>query len=242
MMEMIVDAHTHLGDFPLFNVGLDADGLVGLMDGNGISHSVLFSLPNELTLEAVMRYPNRLSGLVWINPNDGEEALNLVERAVKDWGFRGVKMHPLLDAYLPDSDVVHPVMELARKLRVPVLFHSGHPPWSLPWHLGNLAEAFTDVPIVMGHMGHGHIVYINGALEVARKHDNIYLETSGMPMHSKIKEAVETMGVDRVMYGSDAPFGHPAFEMKKVEVSGISGDEMDRVLGENAVEVFSLKL
>ncbi len=242
MIEMIVDSHTHLGDFPLFNVRLDADGLVGLMDGQGISRSVLFSLPNELTLEAVRRYPNRLSGLVWINPHDGEEALNLVERAVKDWGFKGIKMHPLLDAYLPDSDLVHPVMELARKLRVPVLFHSGHPPWSLPWHLGNLAEAFPDVPIVMGHMGHGHIVYINGALEVARKHDNIYLETSGMPMHSKIKEAVETVGVDRVMYGSDSPFGHPAFEMKKVEVSGISGDEMDRVLGENAVEVFSLKL
>ncbi len=239
---MIVDSHTHLGDFPLFNVRLDADGLVGLMDGQGISRSVLFSLPNELTLEAVRRYPNRLSGLVWINPHDGEEALNLVERAVKDWGFKGIKMHPLLDAYLPDSDLVHPVMELARKLRVPVLFHSGHPPWSLPWHLGNLAEAFPDVPIVMGHMGHGHIVYINGALEVARKHDNIYLETSGMPMHSKIKEAVETVGVDRVMYGSDSPFGHPAFEMKKVEVSGISGYEMDRVLGENAVEVFSLKL
>lgn len=241
-MEMIVDAHTHLGKFPVFNVGLDADDLVGLMDRNGISHSVLFSLPNELTLEAVRRYPNRLSGLVWINPHDGEEALNLVERAVKDWGFKGVKMHPLLDAYLPDSDVVHPVMELARKLRIPVLFHSGHPPWSLPWHFGNLAEAFPDVPIVVGHMGHGHIVYINGALEVARKHDNIYLETSGMPMHSKIKEAVDTVGVDRVMYGSDAPFGHPAFEMKKVEVSGIGGDEMDRVLGENAVEVFSLKL
>jgi len=45
------------------------------------------------------------------------------------------------------------------------------------------------VPIVLSHMGHGHIVYINGAIEVAKRNDYVFLETSGMPMHSKIKEA-----------------------------------------------------
>lgn len=237
---MIVDAHTHLGYFPVFNVSLDADGLVNLMDEYGITYSVLFSLPNELTLEAVRRYSERLCGLVWVNPYDGEVALEAIENAVSSWGFKGVKMHPLLDSYLPDTEIVHPVMELARKLEIPVLFHCGHPPWSLPWHFGNLADTFPDVSIVLGHMGHGHIVYINGAIEVAKRHDNVYLETSGMPMHSKIKEAADVVGIDRVMYGSDAPFGHQAFELKKIEVSGLKGDELDRVLGENALKLFQI--
>lgn len=237
---MIVDAHTHLGDFPLFNVRLDAEGLIRMMDECGVDHALLFSLPNELTREAVERYPDRLSGMVWVNPLDGEAALSAVKEAVSRWGFKGIKLHPLLDSYLPDSEVVHPVMELAGRLGVPILFHCGHPPWTLPWHFGNLADRFPDVQIILGHMGHGHIVYINGALEVAQKHRNIFLETSGMPMHSKIKEAADTVGVDRVLYGSDAPFGHPAFELKKVEVSGLIGEEMEMVLGENARRLFGL--
>jgi len=211
------------------------------MDDCGVSSSVLFSLPNELTLNAVGRHPDRLHGLVWVNPLHGEAALNLVREAVSRWGFKGVKLHPLIDGYLPDSDVVDPLMELVRRLRVPVLSHCGHPPWTLPWHFGNLAERFSDVQIILGHMGHGHIVYINGALDVARRHENILLETSAMPMHSKIKEAVDKIGVDRVLYGSDAPFGHPAFEIRKVEVSGLTQEELGMVLGENALRVFGLQ-
>ena len=239
---MIVDAHTHLGDFPVFNVKLDAKGLIEAMDRSGVDHSVLFSLPNELTLEAVKKFPDRLSGLVWIDPKEGEKALRDIEIGIEDWGFRGLKLHPLLDSYLPDSEILDPVMDLAERRKVPTLFHCGHPPWSLPWHFGNLADRYPGVRIILGHMGHGHIVYINGALDVARRHENIYLETSGMPMHSKIKEAVETIGVDRVMYGSDAPFGHPAFEIEKVMVSGLREDELERVLSVNAMEVFKIRL
>lgn len=242
MKTMIVDAHTHLGKFPMFNVSLDAEGLISLMDGWDVDHSILFSLPNELTLKAVRGHPERLSGLVWVNPYDGEEALDAIKTGVNEWGFKGVKLHPLIDSYLPDNDVVYPVIETAEKFGIPVVFHCGHPPWSLPWHFGNLADTFPDVSIVLAHMGHGHIVYINGAIDVAVKHENIYLETSGMPMHTKIKEAVDRVGVHRVLYGSDAPFGHPAFEVKKVEVSGLSEEELGRVLAYNAIELFKLDL
>ncbi|MFP3951094.1 MAG: amidohydrolase family protein [Candidatus Bathyarchaeia archaeon] len=239
---MIIDAHTHLGAFPDFNVELDAEGLISLMDECDVEHSVVFSLPNRLTYDAIKEYPGRLSGLVWVNPLQGEAAEDEVRKAINGWGFKGIKMHPLLDSYLPDSEAVDPIMELARKYETPVLFHSGHPPWSLPWHFGNLAQRFPDVKIILGHMGHGHIVYINGSIDVAMKHENIYLETSGMPMHTKIKEAVEKVGVNRALYGSDAPFGHQAFEIKKVEVSGLNSPEISKVLGENALTLFKLDI
>jgi hypothetical protein len=239
---MIIDAHTHLGEFPDFNVRINAEGMIEMMDKWDVDHSIIFSLPNKISKEAVQKYPERLSGLVWVNPYHGEEALDEIKRTVQDWGFKGVKMHPLMDSYLPDSEIVYPVMELAGDLNVPILFHCGHPPWSLPWHFGNLAEVFPEVTMILGHMGHGHIVYINGAIEVAKKFDNIYLETSAMPMHTKIKEAVESVGSDRVLYGSDSPFGHPSFEIKKVEVSGLEAEELDGVLGYNCIKVFHLEI
>ncbi|MCS7385301.1 MAG: amidohydrolase family protein [archaeon GB-1867-005] len=240
-MSVIVDSHTHLGDFPLFNVRLDADSMIKLMDEYNIEKSIVFSLPNELTLKAVQKYPERLAGLVWVNPHRGDEAIKLIDKAVIEWNFKGIKLHPLLDSYLPDQEIVDPIMERARKHGIPVLFHCGHPPWSLPWHFSPLADRFPDVTIILGHMGHGHIVYINGAIEIAKKHENIMLETSGMPMHSKIKEAAEVLGPERILYGSDMPFGHPAFELEKVRVSGLSRRELELVLGENALRVFKLK-
>jgi hypothetical protein len=221
---------------------MDVESLLHIMDEHDIVHSVVFSFRNELTLNAVKNHPDRFTGLVWVNPLTGEKAVNKIREGCKEWGFRGIKLHPLMDAYLPDSEIVHPVMEQAEKFKIPVLFHCGHPPWSLPWHFENLADRFSEVPIILGHMGHGHIVYINGAISVAQKFDNVYLETSGMPMHTKIKEAVDKVGLNKVLYGSDAPFGHPAFELKKVEVSGLKKHEISRVLGENAQELFKLRI
>lgn len=237
---MIIDSHTHLGNFPLFNVELKADTLIQTMDEWKITKSVVFSLPNRTTLEAVQKYHDKLVGLVWANPHRGDKALQEIDSAIKDWGFKGIKMHPLLDAYLPDQDIVHPIMDLAKKHRAPVLFHCGHPPWSLPWHFSNLADVYPDVTMILGHMGHGHIVYINGSIDVAARHDNIVLETSGMPMHTKIREAAGRLGVDRVIYGSDSPFGHPAFEIPKVKISGLSDEELDLILAGNAARIFRL--
>jgi len=236
----MIDSHTHLGRYPLFNVGMASDQMIRLMDEYGIELCVVSSLPNSLTFEAVKEYPSRLAGLLWVDPKRGVEAAKDAEKAVREFGFKGVKMHPLLDSFLPDDELVNPVMEAAERLQVPVLFHSGHPPWSLPWHFGNLADRFPDVKIILGHMGHGHIIYVNGAIEMALKHKNVYLETSGMPMHCKVKEAVEKVGVEKVLYGSDTPFGHPAFELAKLKVSGLTEEELNQVIDSNARRLFKL--
>ncbi|MCK4439045.1 amidohydrolase family protein, partial [Candidatus Bathyarchaeota archaeon] len=87
---------------------------------------------------------------------------------------------------------------------------------------------------------HGHIVYINGALDVAEDHPNIAVDTAGMTMHTKIREAVERLGEHRVMYGSDTPLGHPAWEIPKVQVSGLDEKQLHKVLYENAKTIYNM--
>jgi predicted TIM-barrel fold metal-dependent hydrolase len=130
-------------------------------------------------------------------------------------------------------------MELLRERGgLPVLVHSGHPIFTLPWSIEELAVSFPDVPVVMAHMGHGNAVYINAAIDIAERRPNVYLETSGMPMHTKIAEAVARVGAGRVLYGSDAPFHHPAVEILRVRVSGLHAPDLDRVLRQNSLELF----
>jgi len=92
----------------------------------------------------------------------------------------------------------------------------------------------------MIHMGHGHGVYIQAAIECARKHPNIYLETSGMPMHTKIKEAYEQVGADRVMFGTDMPFHHPSVEIQRSMVSGLRSGQLRNLFYNNAKKLLGV--
>ncbi len=235
----IIEAHAHLGEFAVFGETLTTEKLLTIMDEHDIEKAVVSALPNSLTREAAEEHPERISGLVRVNPFD-DDAPALVDEAIQDWGFKGVKLNPLFNNYTPDNPVVDPVMKAARRHIVPALIHSGHAPWSLPWSFERLARRFPDVTIVMAHMGHGHIVYINGALDVAEDHPNIAVDTAGMTMHTKIREAVERLGENRVMYGSDVPLGHPAWEIPKVKVSGLDEQQLRKVLYENAVSIYDL--
>jgi predicted TIM-barrel fold metal-dependent hydrolase len=233
---MTFDSHMHVGDFPLFNVSLDREGLGALMQETGISQALLFSPDNELVREIAEELPG-VWALYWANPNRPEsydEARAFLEHP----RFRGIKFHPLLDSYHPNDPSVHPFMQLAGDRGLPVLFHTGHPIFTLPWSIEEVAANFPETKVVFGHMGHGNIVYINASIDIACRRPNVYLETSGMPMHTKIREAVERVGAERVMYGSDAPFHHPAVEQLKVRLSGLGEADVERVLSGSASALY----
>ena len=182
-----IDAHAHIGDFGSW-AGVDGspEQLIAFMDEYEIEQTVLCAKDhtgNEGVAEAAARYPGRFIPLVYLNPLEGADICReKVETYVDGKGFRGIKMNPLRHAFVADDTAVDPVMEMARSRHLPVFIHSGHPPYSLPWSIALLAERFPEVKTVMIHMGHGHGVYIDAALKMAKRFPNIYLEMSGMPM------------------------------------------------------------
>jgi uncharacterized protein len=233
---MIFDCHMHLGDFPAFNVSLNEPGLDELMSCCGLDKAIIFHPDNSLVQRAIATRP-QVFGLVWANPKE-PNCTQMVESYLNDENFRGVKLHPLLDGYHPNDPMVHPLADLLAERNLPFLIHTGHPIFTLPWSVEELAQAKPKTKVIMGHMGHGNIIYINAAIAAAERQPNVYLETSGMPMHTKILEAVNKAGVDRVLYGSDAPFHHPKVEILKIKLSGLKENEMEMVLGKNAERIF----
>jgi predicted TIM-barrel fold metal-dependent hydrolase len=235
---MVLDSHMHVGEFPYFNVAIDRDGLVRTMREHGVETGMVFHPDNQF-VRRIIADTSGLYGLVWVNPREPGAATTTAALLDEPGSrFRGIKLHPLLDGYHPDDPMVHPVIEVIRERGLPALIHCGHPIFSLPWSIEELVRRFPDARIILGHMGHGNIVYINASIDVAARNPNVYLETSGMPMHTKIREAVERVGPERVLYGSDTPFHHPTVELAKVRVSGLSSDQLTAVLGENGRRLF----
>ncbi|MBQ3893498.1 MAG: amidohydrolase family protein [Desulfovibrio sp.] len=235
-----IDAHSHVGRFGSpFDVDFDASRLAAQMDGYNIEKTILCPAGahlNEELLAAWKAMPERIAPLCWVNANLGQDAYDMLEHYLRDEGFAGVKMQPLFDAFTADSPAVDPIIDIARACGRPVFIHCGHPPFSLPWQIGLLAERHPDVPMVMIHMGHGHGVYIEGSINMALKYDNLFLEVSGMPMGCQIKNAYEKVGAERVMFGIDSPFHHPSVEIQRVLSCGLGDAQLEDVFYRNAAK------
>lgn len=238
-----IDAHSHIGDFGGWaGVAFTKDRLIEQMKEYDIEKTFLTGASfqgNDMVVDAFQSYPDKIVPFVWINPalDDTEKKL---DKYINQEGFAGIKMQPLFDSFVADDPVVYPVMDFAREYDVPVFIHCGHPPYSLPWSIALLAEKYPDVRVTMIHMGHGHGVYIDASIKMAKRYSNLYLEMSGMPMGSKIKEAYETVGKDRIMFGIDAPFHHPTVEIQKVISCGLDEKAQEDVFYNNAKNLLRL--
>jgi hypothetical protein len=99
---MIFDAHTHVGDFgPMFNVSLDRDGLAALIEEHEYEGCCVFHPDNEYVRTVVESIPEAY-GLVWANPKV-PGYLEEAERFLEHPKFLGLKLHPLIDGYLPKA-------------------------------------------------------------------------------------------------------------------------------------------
>ena len=238
-----IDAHSHIGSFGGWaGVAFTAEKLLEQMDEYEIEKPFSPARPSGTTTRWPRRSTNTrtrscpLYGLIPVLDNVPEK----LHHYVCDEGFMGIKMQPLFDSFVADDPVVYPVMDFAREHKIPVFIHCGHPPYSLPWSIALLAEQYPDVPVTMIHMGHGHGVYIDASIKMAKRYPNLYLEMSGMPMGCKIAEAYKTVGTDRIMFGIDSPFHHPSVEIQKVLTSGLTEKEQEDVFYNNAKKLLKL--
>ena len=129
-----IDAHAHVGYFGGWaDVGYTDEQMVAEMDRYGIEKSVVSYMDNTVVERAVERFPDRFVGITWANPYDGDKAVETVIREAREHGFQGIKLHPLFNAFTANDAVVHPLMEVAQQMDLPVFIHSGHPPFSLQY-------------------------------------------------------------------------------------------------------------
>ena len=192
----------------------------------------------DLIAGACSEYAGRLYGFIRLNPRYSKESLELLNYAVTILGFRGLKLHPVSTCAHPAGEESIALVRRAGELGVPTLFHCGDEPLTTPLSIAHAALACPGSIIILGHMG-GYF-HVDEAIDVAEMHANIVLETSAMPYPAKIREAVDRVGAERVVFGSDGPVASPVLERHKVEIAGLTAEEKELVLGSNAVKLLRL--
>lgn len=238
---MVIDCHIHINRFREQPVKIILD----MMDTYQVDKAVVFPgtevLPdNQWMADIIKPHRDRLIPFAWLNPIfDTQKAVTELNRMVEDHGFKGIKLHPLFHAFYPNRPYVHKLVERCIEYGIPVLFHSGHAPYSAPHQIAELAAEYPEAVIIMDHMGY-QIGWVDDAILEAQKYKNIILGTTCMPFHEKIQYAVRNVDKYRVIYGSDAPSIHMLPEIDRIKVAGLTPEEMELVMGGNIARLLGL--
>jgi predicted TIM-barrel fold metal-dependent hydrolase len=159
----------------------------------------------------------------------------MFEKAIKSGNVKGLKLHPGDDLFDPDYIMVHPLLELAEKAKIPVVLHTGG--GAKPTMVGLAADRFPRVNFVLLHLGdfHDHVF-------VAKKCENVFLETSQcLYLHRIARQIVDKVGAHRVIWGSDVPYHFQEIEKRKIELAGLTEDELRLIIGANVLRLFNMK-
>lgn len=212
------------------------------LDEAGIDHAVLFPLPNQLNtdnegLRKLLVQDDRFIAVASMNPNLGDAGLEEFRRALSEWGFRGLKLMPVHYAFRSASTAADPLIEIAREFDVPVTIHSGNF-FCHPLEIGEMASRFPDVTFIMDHMGYRY--HVLEAVLAAERCPNLYLATTAVFEPHFIQMAINRVGVERVIFGSNAPLVIPRLQLEVIRALKLSSADEELIFGKTAARLYKL--
>ena len=255
---MIIDINAFLGDWPFGELPYStADGLLGLMDRNGIDmaavssmHGIFYKLcdvANRRLWEEVKDHGDRLIPVGTVNP-----AFPGWERDLKqcrdDFGARAIKLLPAYHGYTVASPECSDAIDAAADLGLPVMLSvKFEDPRVHHWTLripevdlealGALVAAKRGRRLILASV---RTASARTVLSAAGESDCL-VEISHMegPIMC-VQDLVRDIGSHRVLLGTQAPFMNPKGAMLAMGEPGFAEDDRARVLGENAKELLGL--
>ncbi len=189
-----------------------------------------YAVANAEVARIVARHPERLIGFGFVHARrDRGRIAAMVERAVNEFGFRGLKVHG------NDAFPTREVCDAARAHSLPILVDVTGQVHVL--HM--LAPEYPDVPFVVAHMGSFADDWRaqQQCVDLLVRYPNVYADTSGVRRFEYLVEAVRKAGPEKLLFGTDGPWLHPGVELAKIRYLKLPPEQEAAVLGGNAMRL-----
>lgn len=233
-----------------------AAATLAAMDEGGVALGLLSAwygpqgslIANDEVAAMVRAHPGRFRGLAAVDLARPMQAVRELRRCVRELGFCGLRIVPWLWGLPPDDRRYYPLYAECTELGVPVCLQVGHtgplmssePGRPIPY-LEHAALEFPELTLVAGHLG---APWTAEVISLARKFDNLHVDTSAWKAARYPSEFVEFMrrgGGHKVMFGTNYPMLTAAACLESLEGLGLGPDTTAAFLAGNARRVFRLE-
>lgn len=222
---------------------------------------------NELVSGFVKRHPDRFVGFGSIDLSKSQAYVEKKIREIDRLNLKGIKLIPTLQFFNPVAvkKNMEKLFEYCEKKGKIVTYHTGCDPYvweqphfsqdANPKYLKSVLQDFEKVKIIVAHMGCYSAkvpgVWMDEALELGKENENVWFDIAAVPYVVTYRKFVDkvrrTVGLDRVLFGSDYPAvgeGGVSIESVVAEIKCsicLTEEEKAKVLGLNAMELFGLQ-
>lgn len=239
----VIDAHCHLakGDGlagPLSS-GANLNRYLAQANDAGIDRAVLFAIPNsdyarsnKQVAMLVRKYPDRFYGFVLIHPvRDRGRVDNIIKHYILNNGFCGVKVHR------HDGPITREICDAARTFSLPILYDN----MSELEAVKMLGENRPDIAFIIPHLGSfsDNWGIQRAMIDLLEKYPNIFTDTSAVRRCDLLEMAVKKAGSDKILFGTDAPFMHPAVELCKIYQMHLPKNCLSKILSGNFLRLLN---
>lgn len=243
--------------------------LLADMDAAGVGRVLLLgwywenhstcTINNRWHAHWIHEHPERLSAFATVQPLAGEKALEDLKRAI-DAGMCGIgEIFPAAQGFTKDNPTWLKILAWAEENALPVNLHVTDPvgrfyPGRTESPLVDylwIAQQFPNLKIILAHWG-GGLVFYEWNRFCQKAFANVYYDTSASPLMYKagiFKTAIDTVGADKILFGSDYPLILYPKKQKKPDFSlfideiknlGLENESWEKITYKNAKKLFSL--
>jgi predicted TIM-barrel fold metal-dependent hydrolase len=220
---------------------------------------------NDYIADVCRQYPDQTLPVMAVNPRyEGDVVLGEMERCVREFGARAVKLYPTYNHYRPDDrELCWPIYAKALELGIPVIVHQSWTTlvdapmkYQYPAQLDDVARDFRDLVLICCHFG---VPWIEEAMALVAKHTNVYVDTSYWATIEEPEIVLRHLHrcqrygctYDRILWGTDFPVTPPGPSLEifretlpvlasKLGLDPIPQEGLDLMLGGNAARIYGL--
>jgi predicted TIM-barrel fold metal-dependent hydrolase len=233
--------------------------LISLCSANGVGGEEII-VPAEEVLAVVQKYPKRFVGLVGISPihkwGDKYYPPTYIERAIKEYGFKGVHMYPHWYGIRINDRRMYPIFEKCAELDVPISFQTGQGTMrsgsrvvARPIWIDEVVRDFPTLKIVALHSGYP---WEDELVAMATVHEHVYICPDVPPPRlwhpailSYLKEEGRFEGLggsDKIIWATDFPLQEPRESLAEIDALGLKPETRRKLVRDNAVRLYRLSV
>lgn len=248
--------------------------LMGYMDYCGVDKAVILQNPcygdqREYVRDIVRKYPGKFVGIGMIDPRDKENVGKEIDILIKEFDCKGVKMEiPDVPFIMDDPEydfMWEKIIENDAIAAIDLGWGDGPYDFNID-RLRNVMNKYPNMKTVLCHLGVSRLWDLNqkypfeklqqtlSLLDINK--DNLWFDLSGITFYdyhdeypfprgqSILKAVKESVGMDRIMWGSDFPTAIKISTYKQCldivvkHCDFLTEKELEMVLGLNAMKIY----